>query len=154
MIGVEAVNQLLVQWKHRFDFCFIGAGFMRIQVDEFLTVNPGLAGRISTENCGSSLILVEIVGWTYTLHRVASSMAPHGGIPRRGHLHHLVGSTVSTLCKRVGSPNVIERAEGLDAGDLRKGVGQPGHGSDLRIITATDRCRDAQRAQTTETIVW
>ena len=27
MIGMEAVNQLLINWKHPFDFCFIGAGY-------------------------------------------------------------------------------------------------------------------------------
>jgi hypothetical protein len=31
---------------HRFDFCFIGAGYER-EVDEFLDVNPGLAGRFN-----------------------------------------------------------------------------------------------------------
>ncbi len=47
MIGMEAVNQLLVALEvHRFDFCFIGAGYER-EVDEFLDVNPGLAGRFN-----------------------------------------------------------------------------------------------------------
>ena len=47
MIGMEAVNQLLIALEtHRFDFCFIGAGYER-EVDEFLTVNPGLAGRFN-----------------------------------------------------------------------------------------------------------
>lgn len=47
MIGMEAVNQLLVALEvHRFDFCFIGAGYEQ-QVDDFLTVNPGLAGRFN-----------------------------------------------------------------------------------------------------------
>jgi type VII secretion ATPase EccA len=47
MIGMEAVNQLLVALEvHRFDFCFIGAGDEK-EVDEFLTVNPGLAGRFN-----------------------------------------------------------------------------------------------------------
>ncbi|GBE64059.1 ESX-2 secretion system protein EccA2 [Mycobacterium sp. MFM001] len=47
MIGMEAVNQLLVALEaHRFDFCFIGAGYEQ-EVDEFLTVNPGLAGRFN-----------------------------------------------------------------------------------------------------------
>ena len=47
MIGMEAVNQLLVALEvHRFDFCFIGAGYEE-EVDEFLTVNPGLAGRFN-----------------------------------------------------------------------------------------------------------
>ena len=44
---MEAVNQLLVALEtHRFDFCFIGAGYEE-QVDAFLTVNPGLAGRFN-----------------------------------------------------------------------------------------------------------
>lgn len=47
MIGMEAVNQLMIALEvHRFDFCFIGAGYER-EVDEFLTVNPGLAGRFN-----------------------------------------------------------------------------------------------------------
>lgn len=47
MIGMEAVNQLLVALEvHRFDFCFIGAGYEK-EVDDFLSVNPGLAGRFN-----------------------------------------------------------------------------------------------------------
>ena len=47
MIGMEATNQLLVALEvHRFDFCFIGAGYER-EVDDFLAVNPGLAGRFN-----------------------------------------------------------------------------------------------------------
>lgn len=47
MIGMEAVNQLLIALEvHRFDFCFIGAGYER-EVDDFLKVNPGLAGRFN-----------------------------------------------------------------------------------------------------------
>ena len=47
MIGMEAVNQLLVALEvHRFDFCFIGAGYEK-EVDDFLGVNPGLAGRFN-----------------------------------------------------------------------------------------------------------
>ena len=47
MIGMEAVNQLLVALEvHRFDFCFIGAGYEK-EVEEFLKVNPGLAGRFN-----------------------------------------------------------------------------------------------------------
>ena len=44
---LNLVNQLLVALEvHRFDFCFIGAGYEK-EVDEFLTVNPGLAGRFN-----------------------------------------------------------------------------------------------------------
>ncbi|WP_366514500.1 type VII secretion AAA-ATPase EccA [Mycolicibacterium sp.] len=47
MIGMEAVAQLLVALEvHRFDFVFIGAGYER-EVDEFIAVNPGLAGRFN-----------------------------------------------------------------------------------------------------------
>ena len=47
MIGMESVNQLLVALEmHRFDFCFIGAGYEK-EIDDFLTVNPGLAGRFN-----------------------------------------------------------------------------------------------------------
>jgi len=47
MIGMESVNQLMIALEvHRFDFCFIGAGYEK-EVDEFLTVNPGLAGRFN-----------------------------------------------------------------------------------------------------------
>ena len=47
MIGMEAVNQLLIALeKHRFDFCFLAAGY-EDQVDAFLTVNPGLASRFN-----------------------------------------------------------------------------------------------------------
>ena len=47
MIGMEAVNRLLVDLeKHRFSFCFMGAGYEDL-VDEFLKVNPGLASRFN-----------------------------------------------------------------------------------------------------------
>ena len=47
MIGMEAVNQLLVALEaHRFDFCFIGAAGER-EIDDFLAVNPGLGGRFN-----------------------------------------------------------------------------------------------------------
>lgn len=47
MIGMEAVNQLLMLLEqYRFDFCFMGAGY-RKEVEEFLTVNPGLASRFN-----------------------------------------------------------------------------------------------------------
>lgn len=47
MIGMEAVNQLLMALEeHRFDFCFLGAGYENL-VDDFLTVNQGLASRFN-----------------------------------------------------------------------------------------------------------
>lgn len=61
MIGMEAVNQLLVALEvHRFDFCFIGAGYEK-EVDEFLTVNPGLAGRFNRKLRFESYTPAELV---------------------------------------------------------------------------------------------
>ncbi|SPM33879.1 type VII secretion AAA-ATPase EccA [Mycobacterium rhizamassiliense] len=61
MIGMEAVNQLLVALEvHRFDFCFIGAGYEK-EVDEFLTVNPGLAGRFNRKLRFESYTPTELV---------------------------------------------------------------------------------------------
>jgi hypothetical protein len=39
--------ELVALEVHRFDFCFIGAGYER-EVDEFLTVNSELAGRFNS----------------------------------------------------------------------------------------------------------
>lgn len=82
MIGMEAVNQLLVQLEtHRFDFCFIGAGY-EDQVDEFLTVNPGLAGRFNRKLRFESYSPVEIVEIG---HRYATPRASQlGGIGQTG----------------------------------------------------------------------
>ncbi|OIN30439.1 hypothetical protein A3649_23430 [Mycobacterium ulcerans] len=67
MIGMEAVNQLLVKLEtHRFDSCFIGAGY-EDQVDEFLSVNPGLAGRFNRklrfESRAPALLISRLVSW-------------------------------------------------------------------------------------------
>ncbi len=61
MIGMEAVNQLLMLLEeHRLDFCFMGAGYQK-QVDEFLTVNPGLASRFNRRIMFPSYAADEIV---------------------------------------------------------------------------------------------
>ena len=58
---LNLVNQLLVALEvHRFDFCFIGAGYEK-EVDEFLTVNPGLAGRFNRKLRFESYSPVELV---------------------------------------------------------------------------------------------
>src|SRR5262249_9792147 len=72
MIGMEAVNQLLVLLEtHRFDFCFMGAGY-EDQVDECLTVNPGLAGRFTRKLRFESYSADEIVE---IAHRYAAPRA-------------------------------------------------------------------------------
>ncbi|MDT5257928.1 MAG: hypothetical protein QOD10_3008, partial [Mycobacterium sp.] len=148
MIGMEAVNQLLVALEtHRFDFCFIGAGY-EDQVDAFLTVNPGLAGRFNRKLRFESYSAAEIVEIG---HRYAT--------PRASLLDDAARETflaAATTIRNYTTPggrhgidamqngrfarNVIERAEGLR--DTRvvaqKRAGQPVTVEDLQIIAAVD----------------
>jgi len=60
MIGMEAVNQLLVALEvHRFDFCFIGAGYER-EVDEFLHGEPGSGGPVQPQTAVRVLFAAEL----------------------------------------------------------------------------------------------
>lgn len=121
MIGMEAVNQLLVALEtHRFDFCFIGAGYER-EIDEFLAVNPGLSGRFNRK------IRFE----SYSPDELVEIAARYGG-PRATVLTPAARSALETACRRLRdhlSPsgshgidvmqngrfarNVVERAERL-----------------------------------------
>lgn len=148
MIGMEAVNQLLVALEvHRFDFCFIGAGY-EDQVDEFLTVNPGLAGRFNRKLRFESYSPDEIV-----------EIGRRYAAPRASLLDDAARETfldAATTIRNYTTPggqhgidamqngrfarNVIERAEGFR--DTRvvaqKRAGQPVTVEDLQIITAPD----------------
>ncbi|ORW00537.1 type VII secretion AAA-ATPase EccA [Mycobacterium lacus] len=148
MIGMEAVNQLLVQLEaHRFDFCFIGAGY-EDQVDEFLAVNPGLAGRFNRKLRFESYSPAEIVE---IAHRYAT--------PRASLLDDAARETfldAATTIRNYTTPsgqhgidamqngrfarNVIERAEGFRDSRVvaQKRAGQPVSVQDLQIITAAD----------------
>ncbi|HTY30486.1 type VII secretion AAA-ATPase EccA [Mycobacterium sp.] len=148
MIGMEAVNQLLVALEaHRFDFCFIGAGY-EDQVDEFLTVNPGLAGRFNRKLRFESYSPAEIVEIG---HRYA---APRASLLDDGARDAFLDA--ATTIRNYTTPggqhgidamqngrfarNVIERAEGFR--DTRvvaqKRSGRPVTIDDLQIITAAD----------------
>ncbi|WP_122445415.1 type VII secretion AAA-ATPase EccA [Mycobacterium attenuatum] len=148
MIGMEAVNQLLVALEaHRFDFCFIGAGY-EDQVDEFLSVNPGLAGRFNRKLRFESYSPAEIVeiGQRYATPR--ASMLDDGA--RETFLN--AATTIRNYTTPGGrhgidamqngrfARNVIERAEGFR--DTRvvaqKRAGQPVSVEDLQVITAAD----------------
>ncbi|GAT07636.1 type VII secretion AAA-ATPase EccA [Mycolicibacterium novocastrense] len=148
MIGMEAVNQLLVALeKHRFDFCFIGAGY-EDQVDEFLTVNPGLAGRFNRKLRFESYSPGEIVEIG---HRYAA--------PRASVLDDAARQTfldAATTIRAYTTPdgqhgidamhngrfarNVIERAEEFRDRRLaaQKRSGTPVSVDDLKILTAAD----------------
>lgn len=148
MIGMEAVNQLLVALEaHRFDFCFIGAGY-EDQVDAFLTVNPGLAGRFNRKLRFESYSPSEIV-----------EIGRRYAEPRASLLDVAARQTfldaATTICNyttpggRHGidalqngrfARNVVERAEGFR--DTRvvaqKRAGRPVTVEDLQIITSPD----------------
>lgn len=148
MIGMEAVNQLLVALEtHRFDFCFIGAGY-EDQVDQFLTVNPGLAGRFNRKLRFESYSPAEIVE---IAHRYAT--------PRASLLDDAAREKfldAATTIRNYTTPggrhgidamqngrfarNVVERAEGFR--DTRvvaqKRAGQPVTVEDLQSISADD----------------
>lgn len=114
MIGNEAVAQLLIALEvHRFDFTFIGAGYER-EVDEFLTVNPGLAGRFNRKLRFASYEPDELV-----------EIAVRYARPRATVMDDAAREAFNDACRSIGAPginglqngrfarNVIERAERL-----------------------------------------
>ena len=148
MIGMEAVNQLLVALEaHRFDFCFIGAGY-EDQVDEFLTVNPGLAGRFNRKLRFESYSPAEIVeiGHRYAMPRAsllddaAREAFLDAATTIRNYTTPGGQHGIDAMQNGRFARNVIERAEGFR--DTRvvaqKRAGQPVTVQDLQIITAAD----------------
>ncbi len=148
MIGMEAVNQLLVALEtHRFDFCFIGAGY-EDQVDEFLTVNPGLAGRFNRKLRFESYSPAEIVeiGHRYATPRAsllddaAREAFLDAATTIRNYTTPGGQHGIDAMQNGRFARNVIERAEGFR--DTRvvaqKRAGQPVTVEDLQIITAAD----------------
>jgi type VII secretion ATPase EccA len=146
MIGMEAVNQLLVALEvHRFDFCFIGAGY-EDQVDQFLTVNPGLAGRFNRKLRFESYSPAEIVeiGNRYAAPRasVLDDAAREAFLDAATTIRDYTtpGGRHGIDAMQNGrfARNVIERAEGYR--DTRvvaqKRAGRPVTVEDLKIITA------------------
>ena len=145
---LNLVNQLLVALEvHRFDFCFIGAGYEK-EVDEFLTVNPGLAGRFNRKLRFESYSPGEIVeiGNRYAVPRgslldddaretfldAATTIRNYttpGGIPG-----------IDAVQNGRFARNVVERAEGFRDTRVvaRKRAGQPVTVEDLQIITGPD----------------
>ncbi|HZC53157.1 MAG TPA: type VII secretion AAA-ATPase EccA [Mycobacterium sp.] len=103
MIGMEAVNQLLVALEvHRFDFCFIGAGYER-EVDEFLTVNPGLAGRFNRKLRFESYTPDELV-----------EIAIRYGKPRATVLEDAAGEALKAACMTLRTYHAPNGEHGID----------------------------------------
>src|SRR5690625_1684091 len=103
MIGMEAVNQLLIALEvHRFDFCFIGAGYQE-QVEAFLTVNPGLAGRFNRTLRFAS----------YTPEELVEIAARYGG-PRATVLGPDARRALLERCRRLGAHRGPTGTHGVD----------------------------------------
>jgi type VII secretion ATPase EccA len=103
MIGMEAVNQLLVALEvHRFDFCFIGAGYEK-EVDEFLTVNPGLAGRFNRKLRFESYAPDELV-----------EIAVRYGAPRATVIEPAAREALNIACKTLRAYLAPDGSHGID----------------------------------------
>ncbi|MEZ0363608.1 type VII secretion AAA-ATPase EccA [Mycobacterium sp. pUA109] len=127
MIGMEAVNQLLVALEvHRFDFCFIGAGYER-QVDEFLTVNPGLAGRFNRKLRFESYSPDELV-----------EIAIRYGEPRATVVEPAARAALNTACARLRGYRAPDGSHGID-------VMQNGRFA-RNVIERAERLRDSRVA--------
>jgi len=127
MIGMEAVNQLLVALEvHRFDFCFIGAGYEK-EVDEFLTVNPGLAGRFNRKLRFESYTPDELV-----------EIAIRYGKPRATILQPAAGDALKAVCKTLRAYHAPDGLHGID-------VMQNGRFA-RNVVERAERLRDSRVA--------
>ena len=103
MIGMEAVNQLMVALEvHRFEFCFIGAGYEK-EVDEFLTVNPGLAGRFNRKLRFESYSPAELV-----------EIAVRYGRPRATVIDEDGRDALAASCQRLREHRAPDGRHGID----------------------------------------
>jgi hypothetical protein len=127
MIGMEAVNQLLVALEvHRFDFCFIGAGYEK-EVDEFLTVNPGLAGRFNRKLRFASYAPDELV-----------EIAVRYGAPRATIIEPAAREALNMACKTLRAYLAPDGLHGID-------VMQNGRFA-RNVVERAERLRDSRVA--------
>lgn len=127
MIGMEAVNQLLVALEvHRFDFCFIGAGYEK-EVDEFLTVNPGLAGRFNRKLRFESYTPDELV-----------EIAVRYGNPRATVIEPGAAEVLNAACANLRSYRAPDGTHGVD-------LMQNGRFS-RNVVERAERLRDSRLA--------
>ncbi len=127
MIGMEAVNQLLVALEvHRFDFCFIGAGYEK-EVDEFLTVNPGLAGRFNRKLRFESYGPDELV-----------EIAIRYGHPRATTIEPAAREALNAACRELRAYRAPDGSHGVD-------VMQNGRFA-RNVVERAERLRDSRVA--------
>ena len=124
---MEAVNQLLVALEvHRFDFCFIGAGYEK-EVDDFLTVNPGLAGRFNRKLRFASYSPGELV-----------EIAVRYGEPRATVMEAEAREALSAVCHTVRAYLAPDGTHGID-------VMQNGRFA-RNVVERAERLRDSRVA--------
>ncbi len=127
MIGMEAVNQLLVALEvHRFDFCFIGAGYEK-EIDEFLTVNPGLAGRFNRKLRFESYAPAELV-----------EIAVRYGKPRATVIDPAAKESLNAACQKLRAYRAPDGTHGID-------VMQNGRFA-RNVVERAERLRDSRVA--------
>lgn len=127
MIGMEAVNQLLVALEtHRFDFCFIGAGYER-EVDDFLKVNPGLAGRFNRKLRFESYGPAELV-----------EIAVRYGAPRATVIDDAARAALNAACRELRGYLAPDGTHGID-------VMQNGRFA-RNVVERAERLRDSRVA--------
>ena len=127
MIGMEAVNQLLVALEtHRFDFCFIGAGYER-EVDDFLKVNPGLAGRFNRKLRFESYGPAELV-----------EIAVRYGAPRATVIDDAARAALNAACRELRGYLAPDGSHGID-------VMQNGRFA-RNVVERAERLRDSRVA--------
>jgi len=145
MIGMEAVNQLLVALEtHRFDFCFIGAGYER-EIDEFLAVNPGLSGRFNRK------IRFE----SYNPGELVEIAARYGG-PRATVLTPGARSTLEAACRRLRdhlSPNGTHGIDVMQNGRFARNVVERAERlRDSRVAAQNRACEGSVTIKDLETL--
>lgn len=148
MIGMEAVNQfLMLLEEHRFDFCFMGAGY-RKEVEEFLTVNPGLASRFNQTLTFPSYAPDEIVEIARRYGKGRAAMLDEGADKA---FHDMAGKLldyrtpkgengIDAMHNGRFARNVLERAEKLRDSRLAamRRNGQRPTREELQVITTDD----------------
>ena len=134
MIGMEAINQLMVALEvHRFDFVFIGAGYER-EVDEFLEVNPGLAGRFNRKLRFESYTPGELV-----------EIASRYGEPRATVLDPQACEVLNAACRKLRAYLAPDGTHGID-------LMQNGRFS-RNVVERAERLRDSRVAAFFDSIV-
>lgn len=127
MIGMEAVTQLMVALEvHRFDLCFIGAGYEK-EVDEFLKVNPGLAGRFNRKLRFDSYSADELV-----------EIAVRYGRPRATVIDTGAREALNAACRKLRAHLATDGTHGID-------VMQNGRFA-RNVVERAERLRDSRVA--------